>query len=84
MAARFSELGPAIDLVPVAPDDATDLPTPARAVRCRPDGAAGTLRVTTAAGEVRNTHIAVGEILTVQVLRVHNTGTTATNLEAII
>ena len=75
---------PAFDLVPITPNDSTDLVTAARAIRCQPTGSAGTLRITTQAGEVRNTSIAAGEVLTVVVVRVHATGTTATSLEAMI
>lgn len=74
----------AIDVVPVTPSDVADLDTQARAIRCRGDGDSGLIRVTTAKGSVRNTYIAAGELLTVQVVRVHATGTTATNLEALI
>lgn len=73
-----------IDLVPITPDDDENLATTARAVRCRPDGNAGALRITTTAGNVRNTYIAAGEMLIVSVTRVHDTGTDATNLEAVI
>lgn len=76
--------GPGVDLVPVTPSDTVDLVTPARALRCRPDGTAGTLRITTVAGEVRNTYIDAGEYFLVQVKRVHATGTAATNIEAVI
>ncbi|MBG6211686.1 hypothetical protein IWQ49_006377 [Labrenzia sp. EL_126] len=73
------------DIVPVTPDDDVDLATPARGVRCKPiTGGAGTLRVTTRQGEVRNTEIAQGEQLNVFVTRIHSAGTTATGLEALI
>lgn len=71
----------AIDLVPVTPSDTTDLEIAARALRI---AGAGTLRVTTAAGNVRNTNVAADEFLTLQVKRVHATGTTATGIEAMI
>lgn len=71
------------DLVPVVPSDAVDLPISARYLRCKPlSGGGGTLRVTTAAGQVRNTEIAAGGVLMLEVARVHETGTTATGLEA--
>ena len=76
--------GPAVDLLPVTPNDSADLPAPARALRCRSDGAAGTVRITTVAGQVRNTHIDLGQLIPVQFTRVHATGTTATGLEAIV
>jgi hypothetical protein len=72
----------AIDIVPITPSDTVDLPTAARAIRCRSGG--GTLRITTLSGQVRNTSIDVGEMLLVAALRVHATGTTATGLEAMI
>ena len=84
IAGPFGILSIGSDLVPVTPNDAADLAKPARVIRCRPDGAAGTLRITTFDGAVRNTYIAAGEELQIATLRVHATGTTATNLEAII
>ena len=74
--------GAASDLVPITPSDSTDLTTPARAIRCTGD--AGTLRLTTMTGDVRNTTIAAKEVLMVVALRVHATGTDATGLEAMI
>ncbi|MAC79300.1 MAG: hypothetical protein CML66_14710 [Rhodobacteraceae bacterium] len=79
-----STVDPAFDLVPITPDDGIDLPDMARAIRCKPSsGTAGTLRITTRTGEVRNTEIGVGETMIVQVIRVHATGTTAAGLEAL-
>lgn len=72
------------DLIPVTPNDSVDLATAGRAIRCRPDGTAGTLRFRNAAGVQRDTAIAVGEMLLVGVSRIHATGTTATGLEIII
>lgn len=77
-------LNVASDLVPVIPNDNTDLTEPGRAIRCRPDGAAGTLRFSNNAGVVRNTYIDAGETILVAVTRVHATGTTATNLEVLV
>lgn len=75
----------ATDLVPIAPSDANDLAVPARAIRCKPSsGTAGTLRFTAHNGQVRNTEIAVGEVLLVFATKVHSTGTTADGLEAMI
>lgn len=74
----------ASDLVPVTPNDTTDLAEPGRAIRCRPDGAAGTLRFSTNTNVVRNTYIDAGETILVAVTRVHATGTTATNLEILV
>lgn len=80
----FGILGVAPDLVPITPNNDTNLPTPARAIRCRGDGASGTLRITTQSGQVRNTYIAAGETLLVAAFRVHVAGTTATGLEAYV
>lgn len=77
-------LNVAYDLVPVTPNDDTDLAEPGRAIRCRPDGAAGTLRFRTNQGTVRNTYIDAGETILVAVTRVHAAGTTATNLEVLV
>ncbi|UXT40934.1 hypothetical protein FY137_06890 [Agrobacterium tumefaciens] len=77
-------LNVASDLVPVTPNDSTDLTEPGRAIRCRPDGAAGTLRFSNNAGVVRNTYIDAGETILVAVTSVHSTGTTATNLEVLV
>lgn len=74
--------GQGVDLVPINPSDTEDLPVTARALRCRPDGAAGTLRFTAWNGMVSNTYIAAGETLLVIARRVHASGTTATKLEA--
>lgn len=72
------------DLVPIVPDDDADLAVTARHIRCRPDGQAGTLRFVTLDGNLRNTFIAVGEVIPCGAVRVHETGTTADGLEAII
>lgn len=78
-------LSVAVDLIPITPNDDENLPTTARAIRCKPEsGTGGTIRVTTRAGEVRNTDISPGEVLLLYVTRVHETGTTATGLEAMI
>ena len=73
---------PAIDLIPIVPSDTVSLPKPARAIRCAPTGAAGTLRFVTVGGVTRTTSIAQGELLPVAVMAVRATGTTATQLEA--
>jgi len=74
----------ASDLVPVTPNDTTDLAEPGRAIRCRPDGAAGTLRFRNNEGVLRNTYIDAGETILVAVTRIHSAGTTATNLEVLV
>lgn len=71
----------ATDIVPVTPNNNNDLPKHARALRAQ---GAGTIRITTFAGAVRNTNIAAGEILPVYAVRVHTSGTTATGIEALI
>ena len=71
----------ATDIAPVTPSNTTDLPYPARAIRA---AVAGTIRITTYTGNVRNTSIAAGEILPVYASRIHSTGTTATGIEALI
>ena len=69
------------DLVPVTPSDTVDLAIPARALRI---GGGGTLRFTSLAGVVRNTDVSDSELFLVGVLRVHSTGTTATDIEAVL
>lgn len=71
----------AVDVVPVTPSDSVDLEQHARAIRAASDG---TLRITTYNGAVRDTFIAAGEILPVYVRRVHESGTTATGIEALL
>lgn len=71
----------ALDIVPITPNDSVDLVSPARAIRA---AGAGTLRITTYTGAVRNTNIAAGERLEVYASRVHAAGTTATGLEALV
>jgi hypothetical protein len=71
---------PARDIVLVAPNDSTDLPTPGRSIVC---GGSGTLRVTTRDGNVRDipaSLVSAGVPMPLQVMRVHNSGTTATEI----
>lgn len=75
---------PGLDLVPATLSDTVDEPVAGRAIRCSPGGTAGTLRFTTINGNVRNTSIALGETLVVNVKRIHQTGTTATGIEVYI
>lgn len=84
LSGNFGPTTPGRDLVPIAPNDTTDLPVMAKAIRCRPDGTDGTLRFTSYNGQVRNTAIKAGETLIVMASRVHLAGTTATLLEAYI
>lgn len=81
---KGGETWTAFDIVPISPNDNEDLPTNARAIRCKPSGEAGKIRITTRSGETRDTEISVGEVLSVYVVRVHNSGTDATGLEALI
>lgn len=74
----------ALDLVPITPDDDADLSEIARAIRCKPTGGAGDVRFMSYNGEIRTTSIAQGEMLAVMAVRVYETGTTATGLEAIV
>lgn len=71
----------AVDIVPVAPSDTADLPSHARAIRAV---GAGTVRITTYKGQVRNTQISAGEILPIYARRIHATATTATGIEALL
>lgn len=68
----------AIDMFPVTPDDANDLPTWCRSLLVEVQG---TIRVTTFTGNVRNLPSGLflaGDTVPVAVRRVHATGTTAT------
>lgn len=79
---RLIDGGTASDILPITPNDSTDLAIPALAIRCT--GSAGTLRITTRNGNVRNTSIEAGDLLLAGATRVHATGTTATGLEAFV
>lgn len=72
------------DLVPIVPNNDQDLPTLARAIRCKHAGTAGDVRFLSWDGNIRTTDIARGEVLLVAVRRVYATGTTALGLEAVI
>lgn len=81
----LSYLTSGLDLVPVTPNDSTDLATAARAIRCKPNtGAAGNVAFTSLNGQSRTTEIAVGETLLVGATRILSTGTMATGLEIYI
>ena len=74
-----------MDLVPVTPNDSTDLATAARSIRCKPNtGVAGNVAFVALNGQSRTTEIAVGETLAVGAKRILSTGTTATGLEIYI
>lgn len=83
-ATDFGILGVGVDLVPIVPNDAENLPRTARAIRCRPNGVSGALKITTQLGEERETYIEAGEVLYVATVRVFETGTVAEGLEAIL
>jgi len=70
--------GFARDVVPITPNDSTDLANVLLAITCK--GAAGNVVVITAKGNTRTYPITVGEILPVGISRVLSTGTTATTL----
>ncbi|WP_368188462.1 hypothetical protein [Aestuariibius sp. HNIBRBA575] len=73
--------GPAMDIVPVVPNDGADLTQGAVALYVETGGA---LQVTSVLGSVRNVNVADNSILPVGVLRVHATGTTATGIHALV
>ncbi|WP_420585448.1 spike base protein, RCAP_Rcc01079 family [Ruegeria sp.] len=79
---RVSNLsGPARDIAPVTPSDATDLPDVAIGLFVESGGA---LVITTVRGETRTVQVADFSILPVGVTRVHATGTTATGIHAMV
>jgi hypothetical protein len=73
---------PADDGVPIAPvDDLTDLTD--GVCSSLYIGVAGTLRVTTRAGAVRNYPAVAAGVLPIRVKKVHQTGTSATGIIAL-
>lgn len=84
MSAPVDETAVALDIVPITPNDSTDLATPARAIRCKNTGTSGAVALITFMGNTRTTDIAAGETLPVYATRVLSTGTTATGLEALV
>lgn len=73
--------GPATDIAPVTPDDATDLPDVAVALYVEQ---AGTISLVTVRGRARSVSVADNAILPVGVRRVAATGTTATGIHALV
>lgn len=73
--------GPAADLLPVTPNDATDLPEIAVALYVQ---TAGTLSVVTVRGNTRSLSVADFSILPVGIRRVRATGTTAAGIHAFV
>lgn len=73
--------GPATDIVPVTPDDATDLGDVAVALYIE---TAGTVNLVTVNGGSRSVNVAGNSILPVGTRRVLSTGTTATGIHALV
>lgn len=73
--------GPALDALPVTPDDATDLARVAIGLYVE---TGGTLSLVTAAGEVRSLAVADFSILPLGVRRVRASGTTAAGIHALV
>jgi hypothetical protein len=81
-AQRVSSLqGPARDVVPVVPNDSTDLATTAVALYVE---TGGTLSFATVAGNTRSLNVPDFTILPVGARRVHATGTTAEGIHALV
>ncbi|SNS29182.1 spike base protein, RCAP_Rcc01079 family [Antarctobacter heliothermus] len=79
---RISSLtGPARDVVPVVPNDGTDLATVAVALYVE---TGGTLSLVTVAGNTRSLIVPDFTILPVGVMRVRATGTTAAGIHALV
>ena len=70
--------------MPITPSDSADLTEAIRAIRLAASGTAGTVRVTTRAGNVRDLPIGTGEQWTVRISRVWATGTTASGLWGLV
>lgn len=73
--------GPATDIMPVIPNDAQDLTDGAIALYVE---TAGSISFVSAAGQSRTISVANFSILPVGVLRVLDTGTTATGIHALV
>ena len=73
--------GPATDLVPVTPNDGTDLPVTAVALYVETGGA---VVFDSVAGATRTVQVADFAILPVGTRRVRATGTTATGIHALV
>lgn len=79
---RTSSLsGPATDILPVTPDDVTEMAAMAIALYVE---SGGTLSLLTAQGGSRSVVVADKSILPVGVRRVNATGTTATGIHAMV
>lgn len=77
----LSLAGPAVDLLPVSPADATDLPSVAIALYVE---GGGTLSFVSRAGQTRTVTLPDHAILPVAARQVNATGTTATGVHAFI
>jgi hypothetical protein len=73
--------GPAVDALPVTPQDGADLPQVAVALYVE---TGGRLNLVTAKGETRSLMVADFSILPLGVRRVRATGTTATGVHALV
>lgn len=73
--------GPATDMIPVVASDSTDLPVMAVAIYAE---TGGSVHFVSARGEMRSVVVADFSILPVGVVRVLETGTTATGLHAMV
>ena len=73
--------GPAQDVVPIVPNDGTDLVTMAVALYVE---TGGTLSLVTVAGNIRSLNVPDFTILPVGARRVRATGTTATGIHALV
>lgn len=79
---RTSSLaGPATDILPVTPNDVTEMPDVAIALYVE---TGGNLSVLTARGGVRSLTVANNSILPVGIKRVNASGTTATGIHAMV
>ncbi|MCC6007888.1 MAG: hypothetical protein JJU40_09430 [Rhodobacteraceae bacterium] len=77
----LSPVGPATDVIPVTPDDATDLPELALSLFIE---TGGSLQIVTRRGETRSLQIDDQTLLPVAVRRVLATGTSATGIHALV
>lgn len=73
--------GPAIDALPVTPNDAADLPQVALGLYIE---TGGTIRIDTVKGDTRTLIVADFVILPVGVRRVRSIGTTASGIHALV
>ena len=72
---------PAVDVIEIVPDDATDLAQPLRAVNV---AQSGYLRLTTTGGSTARLYVAAGTAFPVRARRVFATGTDAQGIVGLI